>query len=94
MPSIASSKVSMTTILSQRKAGPCNRKEQTAIYDRFQPWAGPSNNLYLECNAYDASFMVSAAGIAFFKLRKLRNSGIPLVCGEMDLFASRPLSCS
>ena len=50
MPSIASSKVTMTTILSQRKAGPGNetlkkRKEQTAFYNRFQPLAGPGKNV-------------------------------------------------
>ena len=48
MPSIASSKVTMTTILLQRKEGPwkqdiAKRKEQTAFYDRFQPLAGPGN---------------------------------------------------
>ena len=48
MPLIASSKVTMTMILSQRiKRGPGNEtlkkwKEQTAFYDRFQPSAGPS----------------------------------------------------
>ena len=41
MPTTASSKVTMTTILSQRKAGPGNetltlRKEQTSFYDRFR----------------------------------------------------------
>ena len=48
MPSIASSKVTMTRILLQRKEGPWKRdiekrKEQTAFYDRFQPSAGPGN---------------------------------------------------
>ena len=48
MPSIASSKVTMTTILSQRKASPGNetlkkRKKQTTFYDRFQHSAGPGN---------------------------------------------------
>ena len=42
MPSIASSKVTITTILSQRKTGPWKRKEQTVFYDRFQPLAGPA----------------------------------------------------
>ena len=45
MPSIASSKVTMTTILSQLKAGLWKRKEQTAFYDRFQPSASPGNKL-------------------------------------------------
>ena len=55
MPSIASSKVVMTTILSQRKAGPwkrdnekTNSKEQTAFYNRFQPSAGPSNETAID----------------------------------------------
>ena len=46
MPSIASSKVTMTTILLQRKEGPWKRdieKEQAAFYNRFQPSAGPGN---------------------------------------------------
>ena len=46
MPSNASRKVTTTTILLQRKAGPWNetlekRKEQTVFYDRFQPSVGP-----------------------------------------------------
>ena len=46
MPSIASSKVTMTTILSQRKAGPWKRDfEKTK--DRFQPSAGPGNKISL-----------------------------------------------
>ena len=56
MPSIASSKVTMTTILSQRKAGPGNetlkkRKEQTAFYDRFQPLAPVTNQKPIICVA-------------------------------------------
>ena len=51
MPSIASSKVTMTTILLQRKEGPSKRdiekrKEPTAFYNRFQPSAGPGKNLW------------------------------------------------
>ena len=53
MPLIASGKVTMTTILSQRKAGPWKRdlkkrKEQTAFYDRFQPSAGLGNKAFSE----------------------------------------------
>ena len=41
--------------------------------------------LHLEYNVYACSFIVSTVCIAFFKLHKPRNSGIPLVYGEMDL---------
>ena len=46
-PAIHLTKVTMTTILSQRQAGPWKRdikkkrKEQTAFYNRFQPLADP-----------------------------------------------------
>ena len=39
-PAMHLTKDTMTTILSQRKAGPW-RKEQTAFYNRFQPLADP-----------------------------------------------------
>ena len=47
-PAMHLTKVTMTTILSQRKAGPWKRdiektKGADSIYNRFQPLAGPGN---------------------------------------------------